>query len=82
MPPPSNPHHELTVEQRLDELEATADGDVAHSVTKDAVKEALTEWLDKKFEQVGKFTVNGVLAMALAALVYFILVHQGWKPAP
>lgn len=51
-------------------------------VTKDAVKEALKEWLDEKFLLVGKFTVNGILAAGLAALVYFILVHQGWKQAP
>ncbi len=76
-------HDELTVEQRLNALEAHDSApDFGHAVMKDAVKEALTEWLDKKFEQVGKFTVNGILAMALAALVYFILIHQGWKQSP
>ena len=43
---------------------------------------SLTEWLDQKFMLVGKFTVNGFIAAALAALVYAILVHQGWKQTP
>lgn len=49
------------------------------SISKEVVKEALKEWLDEKFILVGKWTVNGVLAAALAALVYAILIHQGWK---
>lgn len=46
---------------------------------KDAMKEAVNEWLDDKFKQVGKWTVRGISAAALAALVYFIL-HFGGKP--
>ena len=53
--------------------------DPAAAATKDAVKEALKEWLDEKFLLVGKWTVNGVLAAGLAALVYVILMQQGWK---
>lgn len=65
-----------TVDERLTALETEAP---LHGVTKDAVKEALKEWLDEQFARVGKWTVHGVLAVALAALVYFILVHNGWR---
>jgi len=45
---------------------------------KEAVKEALGEWLDKKFEQFGKWSAGAFAAMGLAALVYFILLMNGW----
>lgn len=67
-----------TTEQRLDALEMDQSNPL-HGVTKEAVKEALKEWLDAQFAKVGKWTVNGVVAAALVALVYFILVHNGWK---
>lgn len=43
-----------------------------------AVKEALKEWLDEKFSQFGKWSLAGLGATGLAALVYFILTVQGW----
>lgn len=71
------PAEERTVEQRLDVLEQHD-----QDAMKEAVKEAIKEWLDEQFARVGKWTVNGVLAAGLAALVYFILVHNGWKQSP
>ena len=47
--------------------------------TKAVVKEALTEWLDGKFAQFGRWSFYGIAAAGLAALVYFILVHNGWR---
>lgn len=75
-------HHRdgRTISERLDALEN--DQSPLHGVAKEAVKEALKEWLDDQFARVGKWTVNGILAAALAALVYFILIHQGWKQVP
>jgi hypothetical protein len=67
-----------TVSERLDALESH-EIDPASVATKEAVKEALKEWLDDKFLMVGRWTVNGVLAAGLVALVYAILIHQGWK---
>jgi hypothetical protein len=67
-----------TVAERLDALESH-EIDPASAATKDAVKEALKEWLDDKFLMVGRWTVNGILAAGLVALVYAILIHQGWK---
>jgi hypothetical protein len=74
-------HQDLSITERLDFLEARAQ--IIHgapvAVTKEAVKEALKEWLDEKFLMVGKYTVNGIIAAGLVGLVYFILTNQGWK---
>ena len=45
---------------------------------KEALKEALKEWLDEQFALFGKWSLAAVSAMALAALVYFILIMNGW----
>lgn len=45
---------------------------------KQAVKEALREWLDDQFARFGKWSAGAVAAMGLAALVYFILTMNGW----
>jgi len=67
-----------STEKRLDALEQEQLTPL-HGVTKEAVKEALKEWLDEQFARVGKWTVHGIIAAGLAALVYFILVHNGWR---
>jgi hypothetical protein len=74
-------HEDRSITARLDSLEAQANHihGVPVAITKDAVKEALKEWLDDKFLLVGKYTVNGIIAAGLAALVYFILTNQGWN---
>lgn len=46
---------------------------------KAAVKEALKEWLDAKFTTFGKWSLTSLAALALAALVYFILRANGWQ---
>jgi hypothetical protein len=69
---------EKSVTDRLDALEK-----LDHErIYKEAVREALKEWLDEKFAVVGKWTVNSVLAVGLAALVYFVLAYNGWKHQP
>lgn len=45
---------------------------------KDAVKEALKEWLDEAFATFGKWTFTGLLAAAFAGAVYLALKGQGW----
>lgn len=67
-----------TTEQRLDALEMDQSNPL-HGATKAAVKEAIKEWLDDQFAKFGKWTFHGILAAALAALLYFILIHQGWR---
>lgn len=47
---------------------------------KDAIKEALHEWLDLKFMQFGKWTAGGFAVLVFGALVYVVLKAQGWTP--
>lgn len=49
------------------------------ALMKDAVKEGIKEWLDDKFAAFGKWAALSFAALALAALVYFILAANGWK---
>lgn len=67
-----------STDERLTALE-TEQQSPLHGVTKEAVKEALKEWLDEQFARVGRWTVHGIVAAALVALVYFILMHNGWR---
>lgn len=46
---------------------------------KQAIKEALQEWLDKQFIMFGKWSLKGIGAVALAGLVYLWAVTHGWN---
>jgi len=45
---------------------------------KEAIKEAISEWLDKQFISLGKWTLKGISAMGLAVLVYMWAAAHGW----
>lgn len=45
---------------------------------KNALKQALKEWLDEQFSEFGKWALKGILAAALAGAVYLALAAQGW----
>lgn len=45
---------------------------------KSAMKEAIKEWLDERFQEFGKWSFGAILAAALGALTYFILMTNGW----
>lgn len=45
---------------------------------KEAVKEALKEWLDEKFIELGKWSFGALFALILATMIYFILWANGW----
>jgi hypothetical protein len=47
--------------------------------TKAALKEALKEWLDDKFADVGRWTVGGFAAAATAAGCWAILRSHGYR---
>ncbi len=47
-------------------------------VLKKVLREALKEWLDEKFAAFGRWSLLSLGALALAAMVYFILISQGW----
>jgi hypothetical protein len=47
-------------------------------IQKQAVKEALREWLNEQFAAFGRWSFYGLLASAFAGLVYLALVGAGW----
>jgi hypothetical protein len=52
--------------------------DIDKNVQKEAVKEALKEWLDAQFISFGKWSAAGLVAMFFAAIVYMWFKSQGW----
>lgn len=57
----------------------SAEEEKQRELVKEAFKEAIKEWLDGKFAAFGKWAAASLAALALAALVYFILTVNGWK---
>ena len=53
--------------------------DLDREEQKAAIKEAISEWLDVQFAVVGRWTVNGILAAALAGLLYAWLTTKGFR---
>lgn len=47
-------------------------------IVKDALKEAVSEWLDAKYKAVGKYTVRAMGVALFGAIVYFVLWAGGW----
>lgn len=45
---------------------------------KEAMKEALHEWLTEQFAAFGRWTFYGLMAAAFAGLVYLALTGAGW----
>jgi hypothetical protein len=39
------------------------------------IKEALQDWLDAKYAEVGKWTVRGIIAVSLVLLISFSTAH-------
>jgi hypothetical protein len=64
-------------DQRLTDLEDEAFD--RKTQTKAVIKEALKEWMDEKFAAFGRWSIIGIGAAALFALMYFILAVKGWK---
>ena len=54
-----------------------SDQDDQKRLIKEAFKEGVKEWLDEKYQLVGKWTIRGFLALLLAALVMLILWSNG-----
>lgn len=52
--------------------------DPKNEAIKEALKEGIREWLDEQFAELGKWTMRGIAAAALAAFVYLWLVSNGW----
>lgn len=52
--------------------------DLGNDAQKEVIKEAISEWLDKQFATLGKWSLAGICSAGLAALAYFILTNNGW----
>lgn len=46
--------------------------------TKEAVKEAFQEWLDKKYAAFGKWSLGALGATAIAGLLYLYVTFHGF----
>lgn len=55
---------------------------VQKEMVKDALKEGLKEWMDEKFQDVGRWTIYAGLIAAFGGLIYFVLMLSGWKGPP
>ncbi|UOF83103.1 fmrfamide related peptide family [Caudoviricetes sp.] len=47
-------------------------------VIKSALKDGIKEWMDEKFMRFGKWTVGALAAAIFSAMIYFMLLSQGW----
>jgi hypothetical protein len=61
-------------------LRETIKESLVEDARKDVVKAALAEWLEDKFAQFGKWSLYGIIAMAVAAIAYLSLAQHGWTP--
>lgn len=44
---------------------------------KQVTKEAIKEWMDEKFSEVGKWSVRIIVTAALGALMAYMMSHNG-----
>lgn len=49
---------------------------------KDAMKEAMKEWLDEKITIFGRWSLRSLGAALIVALIYFVLTINGWGHVP
>jgi hypothetical protein len=56
--------------------------DEERKLRKEAIKEAMREWLDEEkkatYESIGKWITHAFTVMLLGALVWFIMISEGW----
>ena len=66
--------HEIYKEALIEYLTTKA----GRKERKEIVKEAINEWLEDKFTQVGRWTVAGLMAAVVALIGYLVLWSNGW----
>ena len=64
----------MNEEQKHEMLTGMDEGEV-----KKVMKEALKEWLDEKFTDLGKWSLASIAVAALGVLGYFIIRFGGWR---
>jgi len=55
-------------------------GEERRADMKKIMKEALKEWLDEKFSDLGKWSFMGMAALTFAVIVFVALKFGGWSP--
>lgn len=72
---------ELTRQERSfllkEAVREVLDDPARHEELKSIFKSALTEWLDAKWAEVGKWSARGIAAMALAGVLYLFAKSKG-----
>lgn len=53
--------------------------DLDREEQKEIVKEAISEWLDKKYLSFGKWSFHGLMAAVLGFIAYYLAMHGGFK---
>jgi len=53
--------------------------DLDRESQKEAIKEAISEWLDARFADVGRWTLKGLVAATLAGGLYAYLITKGFR---
>lgn len=46
---------------------------------REAMKQALQEWLDARFAEFGRWTLTGLVAAIFIGIVSYLIAH-GWRP--
>lgn len=62
--------------QVFEEFDMPKDGDEQKRI----IKEAIEEWLEKKYAEFGKWSVRAIGAAAFGALLFWVLTSKGWTP--
>lgn len=47
---------------------------------KEVIKQAIDEWLERKYAEVGKWTLRGIVALAVGVICYVAATKAGWIP--
>ena len=46
---------------------------------KELIKEAIKEWMDEKYAEIGRWTVRTLITVSLSALLFWYIKTQGFK---
>ena len=45
---------------------------------KEAIKEAINEWLDKQYILFGKWSIRGIVSIGISIMLYSYAAAHGW----
>lgn len=53
--------------------------DLNPSEQKELIKQAIKEWMDEKYAEIGRWTVRVLLTTTLSALLFYYIQTKGFK---